>query len=155
MGLTEMQFVLLIGLGWLVESKPGGVSQKDLAQACGCSTALASQVLKNLVQKRLVTIRSDERDARARVVALSAEGETALGRAVEILESTDKEFRSDDPEVFDDLYAALHRAIAVKMRTSATPERDFGAMPLDEGMEAEQKDLASPAPAVRGRRRKV
>ena len=95
--LTEMQFVLLIGLGWLSESRQDGVSQKDLAQSCGCSTALASQVLKKLVQKKLVAVRNDERDARAQVVSLSEEGEAVLGHAVEILERTDKAFRSDDP----------------------------------------------------------
>ena len=49
--LTEMQFVLMIGLAWLSETRPDGVSQKELAEDCGCSTALASQVLQKLVSK--------------------------------------------------------------------------------------------------------
>jgi len=132
--LTEKQFVLLIGLGWLVEKTPAGVSQKELAEACGCSTALASQVLKNLVRKDLVTIENDVRDARARVVRLSPTGADRLAQAVRILERTDEAFREDDPVVFNKLFDVLHEAIAVKLKNTTQPGRDFGAMPIDDDL---------------------
>jgi len=128
--LTEMQFVLLLGLGWLVETKPEGVSQKALAEACGCSTALASQVLQKLLRKELITVESDTRDARARVVRLTGPGEERLSKAVMLLENADKEFRADNPKVSQDLFDALRAAIDVKMANSTDPGRDFGAMPL-------------------------
>lgn len=128
--LTEMQFVLLLGLGWLVETKPEGVSQKELAESCGCSTALASQVLQKLLRKELITVESDTRDARARVVRLTALGEVRLSEAVVVLENADKEFRADDPKVSQDLFDALLAAIEVKMANTTDPGRDFGAMPL-------------------------
>jgi DNA-binding MarR family transcriptional regulator len=128
--LTEMQFVLMMGLAWLSESRSDGVSQKELAEDCGCSTALASQVLKHLVAKKLVEVKFDPSDGRARVVQLSKAGEKRIRMAVKILERTDEEFRSDDPEVSQNLFDALKAAIAVKLANSAQPGPDLGAMPV-------------------------
>lgn len=146
--LTEMQFVLLIGLGWMTEHQPKGISQKELAQACGCSTALASQVLQKLVRKELVIVKSDTRDARARVVRLSAAGEIKLKKAVQILDQTDADFRKDDPEVFENLYRALRAVAAVKMKSTTHPEADFGAMPFDGlvGLPVDEAEVAAPKP---------
>jgi DNA-binding MarR family transcriptional regulator len=129
--LTEMQFVLMMGLGWLAETRSEGVSQKELAESCGCSTALASQVLQKLVKKQLVVIESDPRDARARVVQLSKTGEQKIREAVVILERTDEEFRSDNPQVSLDLFNALRAAVEVKMAHISRPGSELGAMPLD------------------------
>jgi DNA-binding MarR family transcriptional regulator len=128
--LTEMQFVLLTGLGWFMESRPDGVSQKELAESCGCSAALASQVLQKLHRKALIVIRNDARDGRARLVRLSEAGEQRLQAAVKVLETVDKDFRADDPLVAQNLFDALRAAIAVKMADTTQPGRDFGAMPL-------------------------
>lgn len=127
--LTEMQFVLLIGLGWLLDANPKGVTQRTLADACGCSTALASQVMQKLVQKKLVLVSNDERDTRARIVRLSRAGEERLRKAVKILERTDEEFRSDNPAVAQQLFDALRAAIEVKMAGAEKPVEDLGAMP--------------------------
>lgn len=128
--LTEMQFVLLIGLGWLLEANVKGVTQRELADACGCSTALASQVMQKLVQKGLVDITSDARDARARLVSLSPAGEERLKEAVLILREADDEFRADDPEVHQHLFDALKAAIAVKFKGHKDHLDELGAMPL-------------------------
>jgi DNA-binding MarR family transcriptional regulator len=127
--LTEMQFVLLIGLGWLLEANVKGVTQRELAEACGCSTALASQVLQKLIQKKLVTIGSLATDARARVVSLSPTGEERLKEAVLILKRADQSFRSDDPAVYERLFDALRAAIEVKMKGVDQHPEALGAMP--------------------------
>lgn len=128
--LTEMQFVLLIGLGWLLEANVKGVSQRELADACGCSTALASQVMQKLVKKGLVEINNHASDARARVVSLSTEGEGRLKQAVLILRQADEEFRADDPQVNQQLFDALRAALAVKIKGVHEHVDELGAMPL-------------------------
>ncbi|WP_298163265.1 MarR family winged helix-turn-helix transcriptional regulator [Brevundimonas sp.] len=128
--LTEMQFVLLIGLGWLLEANVKGVTQRELADACGCSTALASQVMQKLDKKGLVDISSHAKDARARVVSLSKTGEERLKQAVGILRKADEEFRADDPEVNQKLFEALRAALAVKIKGANDRLDELGAMPL-------------------------
>jgi DNA-binding MarR family transcriptional regulator len=128
--LTEMQFVLLIGLGWLLEANVKGVTQRELADACGCSTALASQVMQKLVKKGLVDIASHSKDARARLVSLSADGEERLKEAVLILRRADEEFRADDPEINQQLFEALRAALAVKIKGANEHLDELGAMPL-------------------------
>ena len=127
--LTEMQFVLLIGLGWLTSGKTDKVTQRELADYCGCSKALASQVMKKLVAKRLVSIGVDKNDARANMVALTKLGETRLQDALEILRKTDVAFRSEDPEVFDRLFHALRDAVAVSLDHGDGNLQALGAMP--------------------------
>lgn len=128
--LTEMQFVLMIGLGWIEDSLSAGVTQKELANNCGASTALTSQVLQNLAKKGFVKIVNHNKDGRARVVTLTSEGQKKLRSAVRILDRVDEEFWSDNPKVASKLHAALRDAIKVKVENSDDPERDFGAMAL-------------------------
>jgi DNA-binding MarR family transcriptional regulator len=127
--LTEMQFVLLIGLGWMQEANVRGVTQRELADACGCSTALASQVMQKLVQKQLVVVAPDQNDARARLVSLSTSGETRLGEAVKILKRTDEAFRADNPEINQKLFDALRAAVEVKIKDVDEHPEQLGAMP--------------------------
>lgn len=127
--LTEMQFVLLMGLTWILEEQPEGVTQTELADACGCSKALASQVMQNLVRKSLVEITDHAKDARARIVRLSKAGESKVRAAVQILERTDAEFRSDNPAAAQRLFDALAEFIEIKLSRTSQPVQDLGAMP--------------------------
>lgn len=127
--LTEMQFVLLVGLGWLLEADVKGVNQRQLADSCGCSAALASQVMQKLVKKGLVDVSSHDKDARARIVSLSPAGEQRLKQAVEVIRTTDDAFRADDPQVFDQLFDALRAAVEVKVRPVQEHPEKLGAMP--------------------------
>lgn len=144
-GLTEMQFVLLIALAWLTETKPDGVQQKELAESCGCSVALASQVLQSLKRKELVRIDIDARDARSRIVTLSRTGEDKVLAALHILERTDEEFRSDAPELFDRLFQTLRELVSVKMADIDQPGRQLGAMPLEPGIGGQSRKRGSQA----------
>jgi len=127
--LTEMQFVLLIGLGWLTSGKTDKVTQRELADYCGCSKALASQVMKKLVSKKLVSIGVDKKDARANMVSLTPLGEARLSEALVILRETDSAFRGESPEVFDRLFHALREAVAVSLDPSEGNLQEMGAMP--------------------------
>jgi MarR family transcriptional regulator, organic hydroperoxide resistance regulator len=113
--LTEMQFVLLLGLAWLVEAQPDGVTQRELADACSCSAALASQVMQSLARKKLVDVSAHARDSRARVLRLSREGEAKVTQAVAILDRVDRDFWADDPALAADLADVLKRVIELKL----------------------------------------
>ena len=115
LGLTEMQFVLLIGLGWLLEKQSGGITQSQLADGCSCSKALTSQVLQTLKHKGLVDVASDKADARTRLVKLSPAGENILGRAVVVLDETDEKFWEGAGEIKVQLSIALQAALKFKV----------------------------------------
>jgi DNA-binding MarR family transcriptional regulator len=112
--LTEMQFVLLIGLGWMTQ-EGNSVSQKDLAQFCRTSAALTSQVLRSLVRKKLVSITTGANDTRMRMVSLSHRGEKKLHEAVAILQATDQDFWKEDPKTTGRLKTDLLKVINNKL----------------------------------------
>src|SRR5690606_37220436 len=130
--LTEMQFVLLIGLGWMTEHGEW-VTQTELAEFCTISPALASQVMRSLVRKKLVKVRPNAKDGRSRLLQLSEQGEAKLIKAVAVLERTDAEFWAGEPEIVDQLRKSLKAAIdwklesekatKTKARQGARPER--------------------------------
>jgi MarR family transcriptional regulator, organic hydroperoxide resistance regulator len=112
--LTEMQFVLLIGLGWMT---PEGisVSQKDLGQFCRTSPALTSQVLRSLVRKKLVSVATGANDTRMRMVLPSKLGEKKLREAIAILQTTDGDFWKDEAETTARLKTDLLKVIKTKL----------------------------------------
>ena len=73
----------------------------------------------------------DPKDARVRVVQLSAEGDKRIRKAIKILEKEDEVFRSDNPAVAQNLFDALKASIAVKLAGTDEPGHDLGAMPVD------------------------
>lgn len=112
--LTEMQFVLLIGLGWMTPEGQS-VSQKDLGQFCRTSPALTSQVLRSLVRKKLVSIATGTNDTRMRMVQPTKLGEKKLRDAVAILQKTDGDFWKDEAETATRLKTDLLKVIRTKL----------------------------------------
>jgi DNA-binding MarR family transcriptional regulator len=124
--LTEMQFVLLMGLGWIMKGQKAGVTQKELAEACDCSTALASQVLQILARKKLVRIAPNKKDARARTVSMTRFGEETLRKAVPLLEKAEAEFWGDEDEAKASLRQALRDTIEIQLNAA---QEKIGRMP--------------------------
>jgi DNA-binding MarR family transcriptional regulator len=94
--LTHMQFVLLMGLGWLTRNGEGANQQK-LSDFCKISRALASQTLSTLIRKKLVSRKSDPNDRRSNIITLTAAGEQRIREAVPILEAAEDGFLADAP----------------------------------------------------------
>ncbi len=91
--LTQMQFVLLAGVGWLShQGKP--VNQKALADFCQISSMQVSQVVRLLDHKELLERHSDQRDARARHLRLTLKGKRRLESALKRVEAEDVHFFS-------------------------------------------------------------
>jgi DNA-binding MarR family transcriptional regulator len=93
LGLTHVQFVLLAGLCWLEQDEGQGfITQKQLAEFCATDPMMTSQVLRALVQARLVDRQKHPNDARARHLQLSDQGYAKLVEALVFVEATDIHF---------------------------------------------------------------
>jgi DNA-binding MarR family transcriptional regulator len=125
--LTEMQFVILMGLGWILELEPKGVSQKELAASCSCSPALASQVIKSLVRKKLVSTARDKADGRAQVLTLTKQGEDRIRAALRVTDEADAEFWGAEPLLASEL-SDIRAALRIS-ELAQNGDGSVGAMP--------------------------
>jgi DNA-binding MarR family transcriptional regulator len=91
LGLTHVQFVLLISTWWLSLHRDPP-NQLTIAKHAGTNVKMTSEVLRKLEDKGLVTSRSDSRDRRARIVRVTDEGIRLAERAVVAVEKVDAEF---------------------------------------------------------------
>ena len=93
LGLSHVQFVLLATLSWLDHDHDGGSpSQRQVAATAGVDVMMASQVLRVLENRGLVSRRADPADARARLVSLTLEGSELATRALDVVEAVDAGF---------------------------------------------------------------
>jgi DNA-binding MarR family transcriptional regulator len=107
--LTEMQFVLLLGIAW--KSQDGDTfTQSELAQHTKISRALASQVLRSLVRKRFI-LKSTSSDTRTWRLRLTARGEKKVEQAFTILRRTEEEFWGNIPDLAGSLRTALQAVL--------------------------------------------
>jgi DNA-binding MarR family transcriptional regulator len=107
--LTEMQFVLLLAIAW--KSQDGSTfTQSELAQHTKISRALASQVLRSMVRKRVI-LKSTSSDTRTWRLSLTARGEKKVEQAFAILRRTEEEFWGGMPDVARNLRQALQAAL--------------------------------------------
>ncbi len=94
LNLTHTQFVLLAALGWL-SKESDAVTQIDIANQSNTDKMMVSKVLRTLEQKGFVTRQEHETDTRAKAISMTADGEIALQKAIEMVESADLIFFSE------------------------------------------------------------
>jgi DNA-binding MarR family transcriptional regulator len=89
LGLTHVQFVLLATAWWLNDhgDKP---SQVELATAAGTDVKMASQVIRALEGKALITRETSVADTRIRRLGVTAAGAALAPRAIEAVEAVDR-----------------------------------------------------------------
>jgi DNA-binding MarR family transcriptional regulator len=87
-GLTHAQFVLLASAWWLA-SIGEEVTQRRLGAHAGVDEMTTSQVVRRLEVAGLVRRAASERDARARLVAVTDAGRDALAPAMRDVEAVD------------------------------------------------------------------
>jgi DNA-binding MarR family transcriptional regulator len=102
LGLTHVQFVLLVSLWWL-DAQGARPSQRELAEHAGTDVMMTSQVLRALEAKGLLVRDADAQDARRRRLAVTAQGAALARESVAVVEAADREFF----EVADDLPGLL------------------------------------------------
>ncbi|MEU8586948.1 MarR family transcriptional regulator [Streptomyces sp. NPDC048664] len=97
LGLTHPQFVVLAGAWWLGrDGRPP--SQRELAEHAGMDAMTTSQVARTLEAKRLLRREQDQRDTRVRRLLVTPEGRGLAARAVEAVESVDRDYFGAVPD---------------------------------------------------------
>ncbi|WP_061248912.1 MarR family winged helix-turn-helix transcriptional regulator [Leptospira alstonii] len=91
--LTHVQFVLLASLAWFEETSQKA-TQVRLAEHAKTDVMMTSKVLRSLESKKLLVRQPDPEDSRANCLFLTTEGKELVGKAVHIVENTDKLFFS-------------------------------------------------------------
>lgn len=92
-GLTHVQFVLLASLTYLQAAEaPVPVTQRRLADHAATDPMMASQVLRALEARGLLTREPHPHDARARTLSVTPEGRSLANAAVEAAEACDAAF---------------------------------------------------------------
>jgi DNA-binding MarR family transcriptional regulator len=89
--LTHVQFVILTSAWWLAE-RGRRPTQKDVAAHAASDQMTASQVLRRLESKGLVSRAPDPDDTRAMIVALTGDGRARLAAALPDVEAADEAF---------------------------------------------------------------
>ena len=94
LGLTHVQFVLLATVRWLADHDRdrGSPSQRQVAATAGVDVMMASQVLRVLEKRTLVSRSADPADARVRLVRLTVEGQQLATSALDAVEAVDAGF---------------------------------------------------------------
>lgn len=87
--LTHVQFVLLATAWWL-NRQGEQPSQVAVATAAGTDVKMASQVIRTLEQKGLVSRDTNAADTRARRLAVTDAGKAMAPRAIEVVEAVDR-----------------------------------------------------------------
>lgn len=125
-GLTQAQFVLLLGLRHL-EARPGAVSaaitQQALAKYCGVDTTMASQVLRQLEAAGYLR-RAPGADARSRALHLSASGRRTIDEIAPQVGAVDARFFAVLGENAEMFKAALQVLIGLPPRLGSSRRSD-------------------------------
>ena len=125
-GLTQAQFVLLLGLRHLEErtvSEPIPTTQQALAKYCGIDTTMASQVLRQLETGGHLR-RAPGADARSRALYLTDKGRRTISALEPEVSAVDARFFAalgDNAEMFK---AALQVLIGLPPRLGSSRRSD-------------------------------
>ena len=92
LGLTHVQFVLLISAWWLTQVAGERPSQRRIAEHANTDAMMTSQVIRTLADKGLLRRSTNPDDARARVIDVTSEGVELALRAVRVVEEADRLF---------------------------------------------------------------
>lgn len=91
--ITHLQFVLLVGIGWLTRNNEL-ITQVQLAEFCNIDVMQISQVARKLEAKGLIDRPTHPMDTRAKALTLTPMGEAVLQQAIPLIEQLDKDFFS-------------------------------------------------------------
>jgi len=125
-GLTQAQFVLLLGLSDLEDrpaAVPMAITQQALAKYCGVDTTMASQVLRQLEAAGHLR-RAPGADARSRALHLSASGRRAVDDIAPEVGAVDARFFAALGENAEMFKAALQVLIGLPPRLGSSRRSD-------------------------------
>lgn len=98
LGLTHVQFVLLVSTWWLTRVAGQTPNQRHIAEHANTDPMMTSQVLRALTKKGLLRRSPDPGDARAMRITVTSEGADLAVRAVQVVEEADRAFFAVVPD---------------------------------------------------------
>jgi len=90
-GLTHVQFVLLVSVTWL-EDAGVDVTQVRLAAHAKTDIMMTSKVVRTLEQKGLVTRQTHPTDTRAKAIGVTQAGRALAIQSIQVVEQADRQF---------------------------------------------------------------
>lgn len=109
-GLTHLQFVVLVLIAWLSRDEET-VTQSGLSAFSGIHPMQVSSILKTLDEKRLVSRRKGREDERVKRAKLTRKGLEALTQALPNVEEAQRRFFGPDCAAGSELHDALRRIV--------------------------------------------
>lgn len=94
LGLTHPQFVALAGLLWLSSIPNAAVTQKQVSDLTKIDKMSMSDLVVTLLQKKMLTRKSNANDKRAYVLALTDKGRRIVLKAIPVVEGIDAKYFS-------------------------------------------------------------
>ncbi|MGE3318773.1 MAG: MarR family winged helix-turn-helix transcriptional regulator [Candidatus Berkiella sp.] len=92
LGLTHAQFVALAGILWLSNTSEYGPSQNQVADFTQIDKMMMSDVVKILLQKKLIERHRNPGDGRAYCLNLTIKGHNVTLKAIPLVEEVDAQF---------------------------------------------------------------
>jgi DNA-binding MarR family transcriptional regulator len=106
MNLTYVQFILLAGVYWL-SMQHDDVTQIMLIKLTKSDKSMTSNVLKTLIEKKLIKRKEHSKDTRAKIVSITPDGKKIVREAVLLVEKLDSEFFFNNDFAIDELRGIL------------------------------------------------
>lgn len=106
--LTYTQYIILFTIHRL-KNHDTPISQVTIAAVCNIDTMMVSKVLKTLIKKAMVSRKESKIDTRAKIVTLTAFGESTLLQANVAIESAEETFFQSLGNFSDSFYSALEQ----------------------------------------------
>ncbi|MBS0288193.1 MAG: winged helix-turn-helix transcriptional regulator [Proteobacteria bacterium] len=92
LGLTHPQFVALAGTLWLSNVYEKGATQAQVAEFTKIDKMMMSDLVKTLIEKKLMKREPHSEDKRAYAITLTAKGHKLTLQAIPLVEGVDAEF---------------------------------------------------------------
>lgn len=110
LGLTHPQFVALAGILWL-NSTQIGVSQTEVSEFTKIDKMMMSDLVKTLLEKKLIERAKHPEDKRAYSLTLTRKGHTLTLKAIPLVESVDALFFNKETQGLTQLVSILNQRV--------------------------------------------
>ncbi len=111
LGLTHPQFVALAGILWLSSMYETGVSQVQVAEFTRIDKMMMSDLVKTLLEKKLIERRQHAQDKRAYSLTLTRRGHDLTLKAIPIVENIDVAFFTKETKEINRLVNIINKII--------------------------------------------
>lgn len=111
LGITHPQFVALAGILWLSNLHQSGPSQNQVADFTHIDKMMMSDLVKTLLEKKLIERFRHPQDRRAYCLSLTTKGHKQVLKAIPLVEGVDAQFFSKETKNLTQLLTLLQQRI--------------------------------------------